>query len=214
MAQVAAITNLTTLKAAIASELDRTDIDTTIALWPSFCEAEVNRKLRHFKMLAETDLFGNNFNRVALPADWEESHNVVIAGRQLVYMPRDVLDMERAKVLDDATEPEYPCFYTHFGDSLEIWPYPTEEYTVTLQYFKSIPPLALQSSGTNWLLAKAPSLYFYGCLKHSAPFLEDDERIALWAKLFNDELAELQGSSDMAQVSGSRLSRRPSSSFG
>jgi hypothetical protein len=214
VAQVAAITNLTTLKAAIASEVDRSDIDTTIGLWPAFCEAEVNRKLRHFSMLAEVDIPGFGTNRVPLPTDWQDSRNVRVDGRQVTYTTPDILDMERGKVLDGATEPLYPCFFTHFGAYLEIWPYPSEEYTVTLQYYQSIPPLALQTSGTNWLLARAPALYFYGCLKHSAPFLDDDQRIALWSKLFNDEMMELQGASDMAQVSGSRLSRRPPMSFG
>jgi len=214
VAQVAAITTLAELKQAIAYELDRSDLTTTIALWPSLCEAEVNRKLRHFKMRLSVDIPGFGTNSVPLPADWEESINVKVDGRQVTYQPEDVLEMERGKVLDGATEPLYPTFYTHFGDNIEIWPYPAEDYTVTLKYYQSIPPLASQTSGTNWLLARAPGLYFYGSLKHSAPVLRDDERIALWDKLFRDELTELQGASDMSQQSGSRLVRRPPISFG
>lgn len=214
MAEVSQITNLTELRSAIGAELDRTDMATTIALWPQLCEAEVSRKLRHFKMLAEVDLEGSNFKRVQLPSDWLESRNVTVAGRQLTYQSPDILDMERGKVLNGATDPLYPCFYTHFGDYLEIWPYPDEDYTVTLQYYRSIPPLASQTGQTNWLLQRSPATYFYGSLIHSAPFLHDDARIALWSKLFNDTLAELQGASDMAQHSGSRLTRRPPISFG
>lgn len=214
MVEVSQITTLTELKNAIASELDRSDLATTSALWPSLCEAEVSQKLRHFKMLAEVDIIGNNFNRVQLPSDWEESYNVKVDGRQITFQTRDVLDLERTKVLNGATEPQYPKFYSYFGDYLEIWPYPDEEYVVTLQYYQSIPPLALQTGQTNWLLTRAPAVYFYGSLKHSAPYLHDDQRIALWSKLFNDALAELQGASDVAQQSGSRMVRRPPISFG
>lgn len=214
MAEVSQITNLTELRSAIGAELDRTDLATTIALWPQLCEAEVSRKLRHFKMLTEVEIPGYGSNRVPLPSDWEESRNVRVDGRQVTYQLPDVLDMERTKVLNGATDPLYPRFYTHFGNYVEIWPYPDEEYTVTLQYYQSIPPLATQTGQTNWLLQRSPAAYFYGSLIHSAPFLHDDARIALWSKLFNDTLAELQGASDRAQHSGSRLTRRPPISFG
>lgn len=37
---------------------------------------------------------------------------------------------------------------------------------------------------TNWLITDHPDVYFYATLKHSAPYLKEDERIALWAGLY------------------------------
>lgn len=43
----------------------------------------------------------------------------------------------------------------------------------------------------NWILTKHPDAYLYGALKHSAPYLEDDQRIGLWAGLFDSAIQEI-----------------------
>ena len=77
-----------------------------------------------------------------------------------------------------------------------------------------IPALADAIDGKNWLLTASPSAYLYGSLVHSAPYLRDDERIALWDKMYKDALHTLQGGSDRAMTSGSRITRIASVTLG
>ena len=37
---------------------------------------------------------------------------------------------------------------------------------------------------TNWLLVRHPDIYFYGALLHSAPYFDDDQRIATWERFY------------------------------
>jgi hypothetical protein len=37
---------------------------------------------------------------------------------------------------------------------------------------------------SNWILRDHPDAYLYGALLQAAPFLRDDERIAVWGGLF------------------------------
>lgn len=210
MTQTASISTRAQLLTAIADELDRTDLDTVIQLWPKLCEAEVNRTLRHFMMLETADLAGApDYEYVDLPDDWEETFNVKIGTNQLTYQSRDMLDKGVEKYAGLTTQPTTPAYYTHFGNRIRVWPVPSAAYTVTLEYYQSIPPLADQTDGINWLLTRAPDVYLYGSLKHSAPHLLDDPRIALWDKLYGDALAALQDASEIARVSGSRMTSQP-----
>ncbi len=46
-------------------------------------------------------------------------------------------------------------------------------------YRKVVPALS-DANTSNWLLACAPDAYLYGALLESAPYIKDDERIAVW----------------------------------
>ncbi len=45
---------------------------------------------------------------------------------------------------------------------------------------------------TNWVLENHPDAYLYGSLVHSAPFLVEDERIAIWQGLFSNALSRIE----------------------
>jgi hypothetical protein len=47
-------------------------------------------------------------------------------------------------------------------------------------------------SDTNWLLTQHPDLYLYAALVESAPYLKDDERIALWRAELDRRIAEVR----------------------
>jgi hypothetical protein len=202
------------LQGALADQLDRDDLTTTIALFIQMAEAEMNRRLRHFKMVKKASAAGHADDpRVALPTDWLEARNIELDGIKLEYITPDMYDTLRQAQDRGESVPSEARYYTFYDSAFEIWPEPSEDYTMTMDYYQKIPPLADQESGTNWLLTLAPDAYYYGSLKHSAPYLKDDARIALWSKLYDDCLAGLQENSDKAMVSGSVLVRRQGVSF-
>ena len=60
-------------------------------------------------------------------------------------------------------------------------PVPDDDYEIEMVYRKTVPALT-SSAATNWLLTFAPDLYLYGTLREAAIFMQEDERITLWAQ--------------------------------
>ena len=83
--------------------------------------------------------------------------------------------------------PELPLarnVYSYLGNVLYVHPTvtppgdpnPTE---VELTYYAKVPPLAEAAEATP-LFVRAPKLYTYATLAHSAPYLIEDQRITIW----------------------------------
>ena len=72
-----------------------------------------------------------------------------------------------------------------------------------LLYYQKIPSLI--SNADNWLLLDSPDVYLYGALLHSAPYLAEDERVAIWAQMYSASVARLNEASELARYSGSGL---------
>jgi len=82
---------------------------------------------------------------------------------------------------DGATD--RPLTFSAVGGKLELAPAPDTSYTMEHLYFSRIPALH-EGSPTNWMLDYHPDAYLYGALLHSAPYLVEDQRIAVWSTLY------------------------------
>jgi len=79
----------------------------------------------------------------------------------------------------------------------------TSPLTLTMLYYMNIPKFkALNSS---WLADYYLDVYAYCVLKHSAPFLREDERLATWISLFNEAFATAMSENDDRKFAGSPL---------
>lgn len=54
--------------------------------------------------------------------------------------------------------------------------------------------VSLMTTDPNWLLTAEPDIYLYATLVESAPYLKDDERIAVWEQRYQDAAEALSGS--------------------
>jgi hypothetical protein len=71
--------------------------------------------------------------------------------------------------------------------------------------FKDVTPL---SAGNNWLFTASPDVYLYGALLEAQPYLQDDARIATWAKIFEQVVSEVRhpdAGSNFANYTGLKL---------
>jgi hypothetical protein len=72
--------------------------------------------------------------------------------------------------------------YIQKGACLELFPTPTEDTVLRMDYYGVLPPLVpAESVSTNWVLTLYPDVYLYGCLREAAVYLRDDERLGQWA---------------------------------
>lgn len=194
------------LKSAVADFLNRQDLTSVIPTFVKFCEADINRKLRHRKML-ERATATLEAQYTALPDDFLEAKNVQLNSAlpvQLRYVTLDHADLLRSGIYSTSGEPKY---YTIVGETIEVVPEPSTEYTIELAYYKKFTALS-EDEDTNWLLTAHPDVYVYGTLVHSAPYLKDDERIPVWVGLYEKALGDLKVESDTAEYSGSVLQVR------
>lgn len=197
------------LKATVADWLNRGDLAAVIPSFISLAEARFNRDLRVRQMIkratAETDS-GENY--VTLPGDWLQARNIQIYEGSipiaLEYMTLEQADdykRQRGSVSGSAR------YFNVTGNQLEIVPEPPAGTSIEMAYYEKIPALS-ESSQSNWLLSTWPDMYLYGTLAHTAPYLKDDERIAVWAALYDRGLEEIRLADERAQYSGSSLKMR------
>ena len=199
-----AITNYTNLQTTIADTLNRDDLTSIIPTFISLCESNINRDIRHWKMETRSSgqqSAGDEYMQV--PNDWVETirFNVVGGGTSPIKLidSTSMADM-RAKASDLAGT---PAFYTLEAGQFHLYPTPIADTDVELLYYAQVPALALNA--TNWLITAAPDVYLYGSLIHSAPYLQDDARIAVWAQLYAASVQRLNESSQYAKYSGVSL---------
>ena len=200
-----AITNYTNLQTAIADFLNRDDLTSVIPTFIQLAEAQLQREIRHWKMEARVSgqqSGGDEYMQI--PADWLETirMHVVGSGTSAVTMTsRAAMADIRAKNEDVSTV--IPYYYCHADSQFQLYPTPSDTTDIELLYYQKIPDLA--SNTTNWLLADAPDVYLYGSLLHSAPYLAEDARVAVWAQMYSAAVQNVNSASEQARYSGSGM---------
>ena len=71
-------------------------------------------------------------------------------------------------------------------------------------FYKKITALSA-SNTTEQMLTDNPDIYLYGALLEAEPFIMNDERVGLWAKGFQQAVADLQEQDNKDRHSGSAL---------
>ena len=206
-----ALSNYTELQASIADFLNRSDLTSVIPDFITMCEAEINRNLRVRDMTVRTRAPINS-QYVKLPEDFLGMRNIDLLTdpiTPLTYKNLQNLDLHRAS---DPTGK--PLYYSVMQDSIEFAPVPDGDYTIEIVYYQKIRALSAdtetkEGNPDNWLLNEHPDAYLYGSLMHSAPYLQDDQRIGLWSGKYNQILEQIKKSDEQAKFSGST----PSISF-
>jgi hypothetical protein len=185
---MATITDYDSLVSAATEYLARDQDTTLIARIPTFIqlfEAKINRVLLHPKMEVRSTTAVDTGNSepefITLPSDFQTMRRIRLSGvtgkPRLQFMSQTQLEDYRYSI-ENVTD--QPVYFSIVGDELELAPTPNEDYTLEMVYRANIPALT-SSNTTNWLLTLAPDLYLYGTLLESAPYLKEDERIAVWA---------------------------------
>jgi len=200
-----AITNYTNLKSTISDFLNRDDLDSVIPTFIQLAEAQMNRDIRHWEMedrVSGQQSQGDQF--MQLPADWLETIRLILTGGgtsvvQLISLSG--MADRRAKEEDQAGTPE---FYCHVRGEFELYPTPSEDTDFELLYYQKISSLG-DSNASNWLLEMAPDVYLYGSLMHSAPYLQEDARVAVWAQMYSAAVQNLNTQSERVKNSGTGI---------
>jgi len=178
-----ALANYTDLTSAIAGWLARDDLTSRIPDFVTLAEAKFNRVLLHPQMETRStltvDTGAASPEFLDLPSDFQTMRSVRLSGvvgkPRLGFMTQTQMDDYRFSIDNVAAQPVY---FSITGDQIELAPTPNENFTVQVIYRRNIPALATNT--TNWLMTLAPDLYLYGSLLEAAPYMQNDERLAVW----------------------------------
>lgn len=200
------------LKAQIASWLMRDDLTNEIPIFVQMAEEFCNSNLRTREMIKRVT-FTADARYVDLPDDWRKAKNIqrVADDFALGIMSYKEMDEYRNWLAHNPTaeEDRGPRYFSLVGDTMELVPSPTasDNHDLEMIYYATVPHLAADDD-TNWLLQKYPSILIYGALIHSAPFLQDDGRVAVWEKMLRTAVESANMSDTDSRFSGAPLQRR------
>ena len=200
---MATITNYTTLQSTIADYLNRADLTAQIPTFIQLAEADFNTRLRTREMIVRAEAQSSN-EFVQLPADWLEAINLhIIDGAQ----PLRFVTLDEADYINKQQIFTNVAAYSLMNGAIELIPAPGADIDIEMIYYGKITPLSSEVA-TNWLLTKAPDVYLYGSLMHAQPFLMDDQRMPIFASLYNSRIEALNEESMKSTPSGSPLVAR------
>jgi len=195
------------LKTAAANWLNRSDLTDRLDEFIELAEASLNRNLRTRDMLVRTTTTASA-QYIGLPADFLEMQNIELTStsppKRLIYATSDRSDDIRWQK-DNTTG--VPIYYTIEGDAIQLMPTPDADYTLQINYYKTLP--AMSDSGDNWLLVSHPDVYLYSVLMQASPYLMDSEATQVWDGLLARAMQELQMSDERSKYAGGTLSMKP-----
>ena len=196
-----ALTTYAELKASIADFLNRDDLTNVITDFVTLAEADMNRKLRHWRMenraTAEID---SQYS--AIPADFLEPirlHLETNDYRTLELISQGEMQQRRMRNQDTVGK---PAFYALTQGEIEVFPTPDATYNLEMNYYATIPALS-DGNASNWVLQYFPDAYLYGSLLHAAPYLGEDARIQVWAALHQNAIDGILREDEKAKFGGS-----------
>jgi len=189
------------LKQKIEDTLNRSDIDSHIPDFIRMAEKAFNRDIRHWRMEKRANATLNT-QYSSLPDDFLEPIRLQITSGNTSTLEM-VGTFEISKLRMGANDTSgTPTNFTLIDGSIEVFPTPDTSYDLQILYYQTIANL-VNSTDTNWILTNHPDAYLYGSLIHSAPFLMEDERTAVWAALYKAAVAAINTESVRSKTSGS-----------
>lgn len=199
------ISNYSELKTAIATFLDRDDLTADIDTFIDLAEADHKLDIRIPEMLTREALTVDA-RQVAFPSGYLETKTLrLLTNPVTVLKSVNLHEMNRNRTETSGK----PLIFTTEGGEFEFDKAPDSSYSGEIIYYKEETALS-DSNTSNNILTRVPNAYLYGALVHTAPYLQDDPRLAVWGTLYRNIVDRLNKqarrsgrvSSSVSRVSG------------
>lgn len=199
-----ALSTYAELQTEIAAFLNRDDLTSQIPTFIRLAESQIARDVEHWRAEARTTA-STAARYITLPTDFMRPIRLYMDGdnQALRLITATQMQDRRANAADAAGTPR---FYSITAGEIELFPTPASG-TLNIYYRSEIDALS-DSNTSNWLLTYAPDVYLYGSLLHTAGYLQDDERAAIWSTLYTAAVNNLNQDSINATYGDQRLVAR------
>lgn len=209
------LTDYNGLLQAIGKWLERDDLEGSIPDFIRLAEARFRRELVMPDMELQVPL--TPAATVPLPADFDSIRALGIPGYDAMdqLSPADFY----ALPLGPNNEPRtgQPIKFaivpgsTAGSQNFAFWPEPDKAYSVLLTYRANLPSLTT-TSDTNWLLAKHPDAYLFGCLVQAEFFDWNDDRLPLIKGALDEIMGSIMVSGVRKRYGSGPLTMKPATS--
>lgn len=188
------------LQTAIADYLQRDDLASNIPDFIRLAETDIRAELRVREMIHRDPITVNSI-QINLPTNYLEAIELRLLTEPLTVL-QHVTPHEMTRYRRTGTgRPKYFTIHTE----IEFDVAPDSAYSGEIIFYESVDLLADRS--TNTILTNYPNVYLFGALKHTEPFLMNDERVATWAAFYESTVKKLKKSSERSRRSGPLVSR-------
>lgn len=177
------ISSYSELQSAIGRWLARSDLATEIPNFIQLGEKAIGRRLRKKVVNEPITLTGAV---VALPAAAVEVRMLRLNHGSYQGELRNVTTAGLGDYRTGAAS-GLPRAFAIVDRNIIFAPAPDAAYTAEIEYYEKLVPLS-DAASVNSTLTDSPDVYLYAALVQAEPYLEHDERTALWLGRFEDEI--------------------------
>lgn len=196
------LNSYTTIKTAVGTWLDRSDLSGVIPDLITMGEARVYRDLRIAAM--ETSLStAITAGVVAVPDGYIEMKHLYVDGSPVQKLQRKTAEWIYTNYPSRAADSK-PLFFAREGGNFIFGPYSDSTYTVKGIYYKRLAALSAGNE-TNWFTTNAPELLLFAALTEAEPYLGNDPRYILWQAKYDAVKTAVQRQDTAEEFSGSTL---------
>lgn len=198
-----AFTNYTSFVTTVENYLARDDLGTVIPDFIELAQERLSRDLRVQEMLkvSTANTVAGDKN-ISFPSDFLELREIHIDGTPvytLEYQTPDKFFRNGKTHLSGV-----PTHFTMLGAEFQFAPVPDGTQTVQILYY-SKPDFISTSQASNVYLAYFPDALLYATLAEAEPYLMNDERIAIWASMYDRAIANIRENDKGATFSSATL---------
>ncbi len=188
------------LQTAIANYMERDDLTLFIPDFIRLAETDIRAELRVREMISRSSITVNAL-QISLPSDYLQSIEIRLLTSPLTTLqyvsPHEMTNYRRT----GTGKPKY--FTIHSEIEFDITP--DSSYSGEIVYYGQED--LLEDTATNTILTQFPNVYLFGALKHTEPFLMNDERVATWAAFYGSTIKSLNKASNRSRRSGPLISK-------
>ena len=198
-----AFTNYTSFVTTVENYLARDDLGTVIPDFIELAQERLSRDLRVQEMLkvSTADTTAGDKN-ISFPADFLELREIHIDGTPvytLEYQTPDKFFRNNKTHLSGV-----PTHFTMLGAEFQFAPVPDGTKTVQILYYAK-PDFISTSQASNVYLAYFPDALLYATLAEAEPYLMNDDRVQVWASLYDRAIANIKENDKGATFSSAIL---------
>jgi len=179
------------LQTAIADWLNRTDLTAVIPDFITLAEAEMKRRVRKWTRSNTIYISAANINPPTLMAEPIALRLSTANGYSDVPLRLCTPEMLWERRARAGGQTGRPTDFAYFDGQLQFAPAPDQSYDGILVFVEQLIPLADSPSFSNEILDHAPDAYLFGALLQATPYVEHDERMAVWQMKFDNAIEQL-----------------------
>jgi len=185
-----AITNYTDLVSTVESYLARSDLTAVIPTFVMLAQQRMSRDLRTREMLKISTTTATD-STVELPTDFLEMRELHFQGNPPITLEYESPDKFFRDML--TTTSGLPYYYTIIGYEFQFAPAPDSAQVLQLLYYAE-PEFISSTVASNLYLANYPDALLYATLAEAEPYLMNDQRIQVWASMYDRAIANIMNS--------------------